>query len=179
MSYPSFNRLAGVVTTATGAAVIAFNAVLLPRLIPTNWEYPGYLILNSLLVFALTALYIRHLQHSSILLHLGYLLSAAGLILSIGFSFYAVFAFPTLRAQFPDAVGAVLSGPMNAALMASLIVGVIGNLLFYVALAAGIVTIPGRCTTGRTPRRRVPSRAPARGSRGPSGRGPGRRGAGA
>lgn len=134
MFNPSINRLTGIVTFASGAAVIAFNAVLLPRLVPSTWEYPGYLTLNSLLVFAITALYIRHLQHSSVLLHLGYSLSAVGLFLSIGFSFYAVFAFPTLQAQFPDAVRAVLSGPMGGALMASMIFGVIGNLIFYAAM---------------------------------------------
>ncbi|RPJ44934.1 MAG: hypothetical protein EHM21_09780 [Chloroflexi bacterium] len=134
MSYHSYTRLTGIVTIAAGAAVIIFNAFLLPKIIPASWEYPGYLTLNILLVFALTALYTFHLKRSSVLLHLGYALSAVGLFLSIGFSFYAVFAFPTLRAQFPDAVGAVLSGPMNTALLASMLLGVVGNLLFYVAL---------------------------------------------
>jgi len=134
MSYASYTRLAGLVTLIAGAAVILFNAVLLPGLIPSAWEYPGYLALNVLLVFALTALFTRHLHNSGVLLHAGYVLSAVSLFLSIGFTFYATYAFPVLQAQFPEAVRAVLSGPLSTAVTASMILGILGNLLFYVAV---------------------------------------------
>lgn len=138
MSYTTFVRLAGFAIMVAASVVILFNAFLAPGLVPSHWEYPGYLALNMLLVFALTALYIYHLERSGVLLHAGFVLSAISLFLTIGFCFYAVFAFPTLRAQFPEAVKVVLSGPMNSAIMASMIAGVAGNLLFYIAtLRAG------------------------------------------
>lgn len=134
MSHSPFTRLAGLVILLAAAAVLVFNAALWTGVIPRSWEYPGYFYLNILLSFALTGLYIRHLGKAGSLLHSGYALSAVSLFLTIGFTFYAAFAFPILQAQFPEAVGAVLSGPVNTTLVAALILGVIGNLLFFVAV---------------------------------------------
>jgi hypothetical protein len=134
MSYSTLIRMCGLVVILTGAAVILFNAVLWTGVIPRTWEYPGYLFLQTLLLFSLFAIFTRHVERSSALLLAGLFLTAIDLVFGVGFSYYASFAFPILKAQFPDAVRAVLSGPVGTISMLSMGLGLLGNILFYIAV---------------------------------------------
>lgn len=133
MANQSFTTASGIVVFLTAAALLLFNAVLWTGVVPRSWEYPGYLSLTILLVFSMVALYIRHLQQARWFLHLGFILVVASLLFSTGFSYYATFAFPILREQFPDAVRAVLGGPISLMLWVAMGLGLVGNALFFSA----------------------------------------------
>jgi hypothetical protein len=140
MPYAAFTRLSGYVVLFTGALTILFNAFLWTGIIPRTFEYPGYLVLQTLFLFSLVSILILHIQRPGILLVTGFVLALVDNILGAGFSYYASFAFPILRAQFPDAVPAVLGGPLGAVTMVSMGLGILGNLLFYAGvLRAAIV----------------------------------------
>jgi hypothetical protein len=140
MPYHVFTRFSGFVVLVAGALAILFNAMLWTQLIPRTLEYPGYLTLQILFIFTLIAILILHIQNLGVLLVVGFVLSLVSLIIDAGFSYYATFAFPILRAQFPDAVSAVLGGPVGSLSIVSMGVGLVGNLLFYFAvMRAGIV----------------------------------------
>jgi hypothetical protein len=134
MSYSTLNRFGGAVVLVSSAAAVLFNAVLWTGIIPRSWEYPGYLALQTLFLFTLVAILIRHVQRAGVLLLVGFALAAIELVFSLGFSYYASFAFPILRDQFPDAVSAVLSGPVGSLSKVMLAVGMLGNILFYAAV---------------------------------------------
>jgi hypothetical protein len=134
MSYANLNRIGGVVVLAAAAAAILFNAVLWTGVIPRTWEYPGYLALQTLFILALVAVLVRHVERPGVLLLSGFALAVVDLVFGVGFSYYASFAFPILQSQFPDAVGAVLSGPVGTISMAMLVIGILGNILFHVGV---------------------------------------------
>ena len=140
MSYAAYNRIRGFVVLMTGALTILFNALLWTNVIPRTWEYPGYLILQSLFLFSLVSVLVHHIAHPGILLLAGFVLATLDLIFGFSFSYYASFAFPILRDQFPDAVSAVLGGPVGSISMISMALGIVGNILFYSGvLRSGIV----------------------------------------
>ena len=140
MSYTTLNRIGGLIVMLAGIAAILFNAVLWTGVIPRSWEYPGYLVLQTLFLFALIALLVRHAERPGVLLLVGFTLATIDGVLSRGFSYYASFAFPILRDQFPDAVQAVLSGPVGTISMVTLAIGLLGNIMFFAAtLRAKIV----------------------------------------
>jgi hypothetical protein len=131
MSTSSLNRVGGVVVLLAGISTILFNAALWTGLAPRSLEYPGYLGLQILFLFALVAILIRHAARPGVLLLAGFSLAAVDLLFGVGFSYYASFAFPILRAEFPDAVRAVLNGPVGTISMLSMATGILGNILFY------------------------------------------------
>lgn len=140
MSNTTFRQISGLVAVLSAAALIVFNAVLWTGVIPRSWEYAGYVYLNILLVFSVFGLYAAHLERrSSVVLHIGFVLIVLSLIFTIGFDFYAAYAFPVLQAQFPDAVKAVLSGPIRGPMNASMFLGILGYLVFFGAAIAARV----------------------------------------
>jgi hypothetical protein len=140
MPYTAFTRFSGFVVLLAGGLAILFNVMLWIQLIPRTLEYPGYLTLQILFIFTLIAILILHIQNPGVLLVVGFVLSLVSLIIDAGFSYYATFAFPILRAQFPDAVSAVLGGPVGSLSIVSMGLGLVGNLLFYFAvIRSGIV----------------------------------------
>jgi hypothetical protein len=140
MSYATLKQIGGIVVMVAAAAAIMFNAVLWTSVVPRAWEYPGYLTLQTLFLFALVVVLVRHVERPGVLLLAGSALAIIGLVFEMGFSYYASFAFPILRSQFPDAVPVVLGGPVGTIMMASVVFGIIGNILFYVGvLRAGLL----------------------------------------
>jgi hypothetical protein len=135
-----FTRFSGFVVLLAGGLTILFNTMLWTQLIPRTLEYPGYLGLQILFIFTLIAILILHIQNPGVLLVVGFVMSLVSLIIDAGFSYYATFAFPILQAQFPDAVSAVLDGPVGSLGIVSMGLGLVGNLLFYFAvIQAGLV----------------------------------------
>jgi hypothetical protein len=131
MSRMTLNRISGIVVLVTAAATISFNVLLWTGFIPRTWEYPGYLTLQTMFLFTLVAILIHHVERPGLLLLSGFTLATVDLVFGLGFSYYASFVFPVIRAHSPDVVRAVLSGPVGTLSMITMAIGILGNILFY------------------------------------------------
>lgn len=139
MSYHKFVRISGLIAISTFVVTALFNIGLGVQIVPTSWEYGGYLLVYILFAFVLTGVYFRQVDQAGYLGWVGFVISMIGIFLSIIWTGYASLVFPVLRNQFPDAIRPILQGPLGAATMVNMYLGFLGNLLFYIAtLRAGI-----------------------------------------
>lgn len=124
MKVSQLYRWAGIV------GIVAGILNILVEVLPENLAGPLNLLVVTLALWVLTALYLRQRQASGTLGFIGYIINTFGLALVVGLVFAQVFVLSALDAAF---VEELFAGSTGLAALVSLVIFTLGVVLFGIA----------------------------------------------